>query len=222
MDSTNREGTVATTKTVETGPLARRGLIRRMYDWVLSWADSRWGTPALFVISFAESSFFPIPPDVLQIALSAARPRWSFWYAAVSTVASVLGAILGWYIGYALWATLGDFFLAWVPGLDQEKMDKVGRLYETHAVWTILTAAFTPIPFKIITIAAGVFSQFVPLWTLVWVSLIGRAARFFLVATLLFFFGPVVREFIEKRLELVTIGLAILAALGFAAVKWLG
>ncbi len=221
MDSTSRKGEAAATGVPGTGTVARRGLIRRMYDWVLSWADSRWGTPALFVISFAESSFFPIPPDVLQIALSAARPRWSFWYAAVSTVASVLGAMLGWYIGYALWATLGEFFLTWIPGLNQDNMDKVGRLYERHAVWTIFTAAFTPIPFKVITIAAGVFSQFVPLWTLVWVSLIGRAARFFLVATMLFFFGPAVREFIEKRLELVTIGLAVLAALGFAAVKWL-
>lgn len=221
MESSGKEANGEVSGGSSQVPGKRRGLIRRMYDWVLSWADSRWGTPALFAISFAESSFFPIPPDVLQIALSAARPRWSFWYAAVSTVASVLGAMLGWYIGHALWATLGDFFLAWIPGLDQEKMDKVGRLYERHAVWTILTAAFTPIPFKVITIAAGVFSQFVPLWTLVWVSLIGRSARFFLVATMLYFFGPAVRGFIEKRLELVTIGLAILAALGFAAIKWL-
>lgn len=199
----------------------RRGIIRRMYDWVLSWADSRWGTAALFGISFAESSVFPIPPDVLQVALSASRPRWSFWYAAVSAVGSVLGAVLGWYIGCALWESLGGAMLRWVPGLTQEKVDYVGGLYERHAVPTILTAAFTPIPFKVITIAAGVFHQHVPLWTLVWASAVGRSARFVLVAALMYFFGPPVREFVEKRLEWVTVGLVAAVVLGFVALKWL-
>ncbi len=199
----------------------RRGIIRRMYDWVLSWADTRWGTPALFAISFAESSFFPIPPDVLQLALSVSRPRWSYFYAAVNTVASVLGAILGWYIGYALWTSLGDWFMSWIPGLDQELVDYVGNAYQANAFWAIFTAAFTPIPYKVFTISAGIFSSHVSLSTLLVASVLGRGARFFLVATLVWFFGPGIRSFVEKRLELVTIVLGAAVLLGFVAVKFL-
>ncbi|MEX2558972.1 MAG: hypothetical protein WD403_03610, partial [Pirellulales bacterium] len=125
---------------------ARVNLVRRMYNWVLGWADTPYGTPALAAISFAESSFFPIPPDVLQIALSIARPRRSFYYAAVSAIASVLGGIAGWFIGYALWASVGEFFFNYVPGFSRQNFDHVARLYGDNAFLAIVGAAFTPIP----------------------------------------------------------------------------
>jgi membrane protein YqaA with SNARE-associated domain len=198
------------------------GIIRRMYNWVLSWAETPYGTPALAIISFAESSFFPIPPDVLQIALSVSRPKRSFWYAGVSAVASVLGGIFGWLIGYALWESLGWIFLGgYVPGFSQKEVDYVGELYRTNAFWSILAAAFTPIPYKVFTVSAGIFHAYVPLSTLIIASVIGRSARFFLVATTIYFIGPKVRSLLEKRLELITIVLFVLVVLGFFAIKWL-
>lgn len=199
---------------------SRNGL-RRLYDWVLSWADSRYGTLALFLISFAESSFFPIPPDVLQIALSVSRPKRAFYYAAVSAVASVLGGIFGWLIGFAFWQTCGDFFLAVVPGLSAERVAHVGELYRENAFWSILAAAFTPIPYKVFTVSAGIFHQYVSLQTLIWASILGRSARFFLVATAIYFCGPPVRKLLEQKLELITLGLFVLVVLGFLAVKFL-
>ncbi len=196
-----------------------RNVIRRLYDWVLHWAETPYGTPALFAISFAESSFFPIPPDVLQIALSVSKPRRSFYYAAVSTVASVLGGIAGWLIGIAIWSAVSSFFFSYVPGFTHENFDKVQLAYEQNAFLAIFAAAFTPIPFKVFTITAGVFQ--ISLLTLITASLLGRAGRFFIVATCIFFFGPKVRGFLEKRLELVTIALFVLMVLGFLAIKYL-
>jgi membrane protein YqaA with SNARE-associated domain len=199
----------------------RRGLIRRLYDWVLHWAETPYGTPALFVISFMESSVFPIPPDVLQIALSVSKPRRSFFYAGVSAVASVLGGIFGWLIGFALWAMVGEFFYNYVPGVSRENVAYVGGLYQQNAFWSIFAAAFTPIPFKVFTISAGIFHEYVSLITLIVASALGRSARFFLVAGSIYFFGPSVRSFIEKRLELITIVLFVLMVLGFLAIKYL-
>ena len=192
--------------------------LRQLYAWVLGWADHRYGTWALFLISFAESSFFPIPPDVLQIALSVSKPRRAYFYAAVSAVASVLGGGFGWLIGYAFWEACGPLFLRLVPGLSQEAVDHVGKLYQANAFWAIFAAAFTPIPYKVFTIAGGIFQ--VPLAVLVGASLLGRSARFFLVATAIFFFGPAVRRVLEQRLELITLALFVLIVLGFVVVKY--
>jgi len=198
-----------------------RSVIRWLYDWVLHWAATPYGTPALFAISFAESSFFPIPPDVLQIALSVSQPRRSFYYAAVSTIASVLGALLGWLIGYALWSAVGEFFQAYVPGVTRDNMAYVGELYRRNAFGSIFAAAFTPIPFKVFTLSAGVFHEYVSLSTLILASGLGRSARFFLVAAAVFFFGPAVRGFLEQRLEFLTIVLFLLIVLGFTAIQYL-
>jgi membrane protein YqaA with SNARE-associated domain len=199
------------------------GIVKRLYLWVLHWAETPYGTPALAAISFAESSFFPIPPDVLQIALSISKPRRSFYYAAVSAVFSVLGALLGWFIGYALWSTLGEFFVTYVPGLTQERIDYVGKLYGDNAFLAILCAAFTPIPYKVFTISAGVFSEFVSLPVLLVASLLGRSARFFAVATCIYFFGPTVKELLDKYFELATILFTVLLIGGFVVIKfWLG
>jgi len=197
----------------------RRGPLRRLYDWVLSWADSRHGLSALAAISFAESSFFPIPPDVLQIALSVAKPARSFLYASVSTVASVAGGVAGWWIGRGLWQAVAPFFFTWVPGFTPAKFDYVGGLYQENALLYIFTAAFTPIPYKVFTIAAGACQ--VPLGTLVLGSLLGRGGRFFLVAAATYAFGAAAKRFLDRYLEVITIALGLAIVGGFLAVRWL-
>ncbi|GIW89792.1 MAG: hypothetical protein KatS3mg109_0224 [Pirellulaceae bacterium] len=200
---------------------ARMGVLRRLYQWVISWAETPYGTPALAVISFAESSFFPIPPDVLQIALSFSKPRRSFYYAAVSAVASVLGAILGFYIGYAFWAMVEPYFLTYVPGFTRENFHYVGRLYQQNAYLAIFGAAFTPIPFKVFTVSAGVFHEFISLPVLIVGSACGRSARFFLVAAVTYWFGPQARTLLERHFEWATIVLFAALVFGFVAIKWL-
>lgn len=197
----------------------RRGPLRRLYDWVLAWADSPYGLAGLAAISFAESSFFPIPPDVLQIALSVAKPRRSFLYAAVSAVASVAGGILGWTIGAGLWHLVAAWFFTYVPGFSQEKFDYVQSLYQSNAFLAIFAAAFTPIPYKVFTIAAGVCA--VPLGTLVVASALGRGARFFLVATAMYFCGATAKRFLDRYLELITLLLLAAIVAGFLAIKFL-
>ena len=192
--------------------------LRKLYNWVLSWADTPYGTPALAVISFTESSFFPIPPDVLQVALSVSRPRWSFYYATVNMLASVVGGILGWLIGYALWEAIGWMFF-YIPGFTQENFLKVQAAYQGTALLAIIGAAFTPIPYKIFTIAAGVFGVSLPV--LIVGSVIGRGARFFLVATCIFFFGEKVRRLLETYFEIATLLAFALLVGGFVAVKYL-
>ena len=204
---------------METVAERKPNVVRRLYDWVLHWADTPYGTPALAAISFAESSFFPIPPDVLQIALSVSKPRRSFFYAGVSAVASVLGGIAGWLIGALLWASIGWFFFRYVPGFSQEHFEHVQKLYGDNAFLAILAAAFTPIPYKVFTIAAGVFE--ISLTTLILASAVGRSGRFFLVAAFLFFFGPTAKHLLEKYFEWITIALFVLLVAGFMAIKYL-
>lgn len=199
----------------------RRGLLRRLYGWVLHWAETPYGTPALFAIAFAESSFFPIPPDVLQIALSVSKPRRSFYYATISGLGSVLGGILGYLIGFAFWAAAGGFLMSVIPGLTQQNIDYVGELYRENAFWTIVCAGFTPIPYKVFTIAAGVFSQHVGLAVLIAGSTLGRFGRFFLVAAFLYFFGPGVKSLIEKYFDWAALAFAVLLILGFVVIKFL-
>ncbi len=196
----------------------RPNAFKRLYLWVLHWADTPYGTPALAAISFAESSFFPIPPDVLQIALSVGKPKRSFYYAGVSATASVLGGILGWTIGTFLWHAVEDLVFS-IPGFTREAFTHVRGLYLSGAFLAIVTAAFTPIPFKVFTIASGVFG--VPLGTLVVASAIGRSGRFFLVAAAIYVFGPTIRSFLDRYLEWITIGLFALLVAGFYAVRYL-
>lgn len=200
-------------------PERRPNAIRRLYDWCLSWAETPYGTPALFVMSFAEASFFPIPPDVLQIALSVSKPRRSLYYAGVSAVASVLGAIVGWLIGYAAWGATQSFFFEYVPGFTPELFERVRGWYDQNAFLYISIAAFTPIPFKIFTIASGVAN--VSLLTLVVASALSRSARFFLVGSLFFAFGAKIKPWIDKYLESLAILLGVLGVGGFLVLKYL-
>ena len=196
----------------------KKNVIRRLYDWVLSWTDTPYGTPALFILSFLESSFFPIPPDVLQIALSAGKPKRAFWYATVSLVGSVLGAFLGFLIGYAFWMATQNFFFTYVPGFSEELFEKVKGYYGDNAFLAIFTAAFTPIPYKIFTIAAGVCQ--ISLLTLFFASIIGRGARFYLVAAIMYFFGPMVKYWIEKYFDVLSVVFTVLLIGGFVFIKY--
>lgn len=193
----------------------RWAIHRRMYDWVLSLAHSRHGTLALFALSFAESSFFPIPPDVLQIALTLERRSRAFFYAAVSTVASVLGGLAGYAIGWGLWAAVDQFFFRYV--FPPEVFQRVEGLYQQYDFWCVFAAAFTPIPYKVFTIAAGVFH--ISLVAFLLASVIGRGARFFLVAALLWWFGPPIKTFIDRYFNLLSIVFTVLLVGAFLLLK---
>ena len=193
------------------------GLLRKLYDWVLSWAHKKYSALALFILAFSESSFFPIPPDVLQIALSVSKPKKSFFYALVSSIGSVLGGIFGYFIGFFLFDSIGRFIIEALGY--QAQFNAVGELYKSYAFLAILTAAFTPIPYKVFTIAAGFWQ--VGLLPLITASIIGRSTRFFLVATLFYFFGPKIKEFIDKYFNLLTIIFLVLLIGGFVAIKYL-
>lgn len=207
------------TEVESAGPevVKKPNIVRRLYNWVLHWADTPYGTPALAAISFAESSFFPIPPDVLQIALSVAKPKRSFFYAAVNSLFSVLGGILGFYIGVFLWFETKDFFFNHIPGFTPEVFGLVEKKYQDNAFLAILAAAFTPIPYKVFTIAAGATE--VPLSTLVVASLLGRSGRFFLVGTSIYFFGRQAKVWIEKYFEIITLAAFVMLVAGFVLIK---
>ncbi len=194
---------------------ARPGPLRRLYDWVLQWADRPSGPAALFVISFAESSFFPIPPDVLLIALALGRPRRALWFATIATAGSVLGGIAGYYIGLALFEQVGRPILEWYNAMG--KFDQVGELYRENLVVALGTAGFTPIPYKVFTIAAGAFS--IPLLPFVVISAVSRGLRFFIVAGMIFFFGPPIKRFIDRYFNMLTILFVVLLVGGFLVIR---
>lgn len=192
--------------------------LKRLYDWVLSWADTPHGGAALALLAFAESSFFPIPPDVLLIALCLGnRGKW-FKFASLCTAASVAGALVGYGIGWGMWHAVDQFFFSYVPGFTEAQFSKVQGLYEEWNFWIVFVAAFTPIPYKVITISAGVFGINVIMFAIA--SIVGRAARFFIVAYLLHRFGEPIHGFIEKRFNLLTIAFVILLVGGFAVLRF--
>lgn len=207
------------TKPLLTTPPKKPNWLKRMYAWVLHWADTKYGLPALVIISFVESSFFPIPPDVLLIALCMGAPKRGLKFAAWCSVASVAGGALGYYIGYAFYEEVGRRIIDALRY--QAAFDKVAILYGDNAFISILTAAFTPIPYKVFTIAAGVFHEQVSIWTLVGASAIGRSGRFFLVAGSIFFFGPPVKKLIDRYLELFTVVFMVLLIGSFVLIKYL-
>jgi membrane protein YqaA with SNARE-associated domain len=288
----------------ETTP-QKKNIVHRLYDWVLSWAETRYGTPALFGISFLESAVFPVPPDVLQVALSAGKPKRAFWYATVNLAGSVSGAFLGFLIGYMFWSATQDFFYDYVfsreafavvagdekAGITRLQFDIEDRpdvmddiknfleihdisplniqravesategetprntlilathgiqednlpatitkleelpyvispiveipkdgLYHEHGFWAILITAPTPIPYKLFTIAAGVCE--LSLWTLFIASVLGRGARFYLVAAIMYYFGPTVTTWIDRHFNWMMVIFAILVVAGLAALK---
>ena len=201
------------------GPVSRWAVHRRMYDWVIALADRPGGVWALAGISFAESSFFPIPPDVLLAPLCLGKRSRAWWFALVCTVASVAGAVLGYWIGAAAWGAMQEPLYRWVPGFTAEKFATVEAWYEHWGIWILFAAAFTPIPFKVFTIAGGVLGQ--PLLPFIVVSLIGRGMRFFLVAGLFWWIGPRAMPFIDKYFNWLCVGFVVLLVLGVVVLEFL-
>ncbi|WP_206352069.1 YqaA family protein [Tautonia rosea] len=222
-------------------PVSKWALHRRLYNWVLSWAETRYGLPVLMAISFIESSVFPIPPDVLLIPLVlAATTRWvrlAFW----CTVASVLGGMFGYAIGYAAWETVGTWIvenlahveLTTVDGRDDIAMpgyliksigaERLGgeylfQVYDHWNAWIVFIFGLTPLPYKLVTVTAGVAQVNLIVFTIA--SIASRGLRFFVVAWIIKTWGPPARVFVEKYFNLLAVLFTLLLVGGFAVLKF--
>lgn len=195
-----------------------KNLLIKLKIWVESFAHKPLAGVALFIFAFIESSFFPIPPDALLIILAISYPKRSFFYAFICTIGSVLGAYLGYLIGYVFYDTIGIKIIQFY-GVENQ-INYVLQKYQENGFIAIVTAGFTPIPYKVFTILAG-FNKTIDLFTLTVASLIGRAGRFFLVGALIYFIGPSVKSFIDKYLDKLTIAFMFLLIISFVVLKYL-
>jgi membrane protein YqaA with SNARE-associated domain len=192
-------------------------MLRRLYDWTMGLAAHRHATRSLAAVSFIESSVFPIPPDVLLIPMVLARPERAWRIATVCTIASVLGAMLGYGIGYFLFDQIGRpmlEFYGYAP-----KFEEFRALYNEWGAWVVFTAGVTPFPYKVITILSGVTALDIRVFIVA--SILARGLRFFVVAALLWQFGTPMRSFIERRLGLLFSLFVILLIGGFIVIKWI-
>ncbi len=191
-------------------------MMKRLYDWMMRMAANDRAPHALFWVSFVESSFFPIPPDVMLIPMVLARRLKAWWYASLATIGSVIGGVFGYMIGYFLFEQVGQPILKFYGKADS--FGQFAQWFNDWGVWILIIKGMTPFPYKVLTIAAGVTHMaIVPFMV---ASVVARAMRFFLVAGLLYFFGEPIRDFIDRRLTLVTTTFVILLVGGFVAVKY--
>lgn len=192
-------------------------MIRRLYDWTMQAAAHKNAVPSLFTVSFVESSFFPIPPDVMLIPMVLAERAKAWFFALVATVGSVLGGVFGYLIGYYLFDAVGQPMLEFYGY--SEKFQKFASQYNEYGAWIVFFFGVTPFPYKVITIASGATALNIFVFMLA--SVLSRGLRFFVVAALLYWFGPPIRDFIEKRLGLVFTVFVVLLFGGFVAIKYL-
>jgi membrane protein YqaA with SNARE-associated domain len=192
-------------------------MLKRFYDRMIATAAGPNALWVLIAVSFAESSFFPIPPDVILIPMMLARPRAAWRLAAYCTLASVAGGMLGYAIGYYGFDLIGRPILEFYHAMARYDALKAG--FDRWGVWIIIIKGMTPIPYKLVTIASGV-AHF-DLAAFIGASIVSRSIRFFLLAALLWWFGPAVRDFIEKRLMLVTTAFAVCLVGGFVVIRYL-
>ncbi|MBK8205755.1 MAG: DedA family protein [Planctomycetes bacterium] len=221
--------------------------LKRLYAWMVGWADTKWGLPVMLFVSFADSSFFPLPPDPLLIAMCLGKRKRALWYGFLCTVASVIGGVVGWYIGQALFGLVDDVVRAlgagasWfgtaesAAGLSPEQVAALPRegdtifypdgyfylvqqKFEENAFLAYFSAALSPIPYKVFTIAGGVFN--VSLAALISASVLGRGLRFFGMGVLIFTLGDKVKPFLEKYFEWITIAVVVLLALFFVLIRY--
>ena len=186
-------------------------MVHDLYLWMLAWAESPYASWALFILAFAESSFFPLPPDVLLMALTIGSPKDGWWFATVTTAGSVLGGIFGYSIGYFGGRPLLN---RWIS---QDKVSRIHNAFQRYEVWAIGIAGFTPIPYKLFTISAGAF--FINLPKFILVSALSRGGRFFLVAGTLQIFGPSLKKIIEDYFNIINILFVIVLISGFFIVR---
>lgn len=191
-------------------------MLRRLYNWVLHWAETPYGTWALFLIAVCESSFFPIPPDILLIALAVGLPRKSLKYALICSAGSVLGGCIGYLIGWQFMVSIGQKIVEFY-GLTP-KIEYIESLYSRYDAWAIGIAGFTPIPYKVFTISAGAFK--INFWVFLVASAVSRSARFFLVGGLIYIFGPAIQKFIDRYFNTLAILFAVLLVAGFAIIRF--
>ena len=192
-------------------------MLKRLYDWTMERAASKNSRMWLAGVSFAESSFFPIPPDLLLIPMVLADRRNAWRLAALATIASVVGGIAGYMIGYFLYETIGRWVIDFYHLGD--KFENLRHTFVEYGAEILIIKGMTPIPYKLLTITAGVAK--LDLWVFIGASILSRSMRFFLVAGLLYWFGNPIRDFIEKRLTLVTSVFAVALVGGFLVVKLL-
>jgi len=192
-------------------------MLRRLYDWVLHWAETPYGTWALFLLAFSEASFFPIPPDILLIALAVAIPRKSLKYALICSAGSVLGGCFGYLIGWQFMASIGDRIVEFYGFATRVEDIKV--LYNRYDAWAVCIAGFTPIPYKVFTISAGAFN--INFLVFLIASVASRSARFFLVGGLIYVFGTSIQAFIDKYFNILVTVFTILLVAGFLIIKYL-
>jgi membrane protein YqaA with SNARE-associated domain len=184
---------------------------------VLHWAETPYGTWALFALAFCESSFFPIPPDILLIALAVSIPKKALRYALICSIGSVLGGCFGYLIGWQFMTGVGDKIISFY-GLSQ-KVEYIRELYVAYDAWAIGIAGFTPIPYKVFTISAGAFNINFSIFVIA--SAVSRSARFFLVGGLIYFFGPGIQAFIDKYFNILATAFTVLLIAGFVLIKYL-
>ena len=200
--------------------------IKNLYHWVLMWADSIYGGLALGVMALAEASFFPIPPDVLLIALCLGAQNKSFKFGLICSIGSIVGAIIGYGIGSFLWwsspgtfTSLANFFFDIIPGFSTDVFYTIKDQYEEWSFWIVFTAGFTPIPFKIFTISAGAFDINFILFIIA--STVSRTARFFIVCSLIWKYGKPIEKFIDNYFNLLALIFTLLLFGGFLLAKLL-
>jgi len=190
-------------------------MLKKLYDWTIALSKTKHAPYALAAVSFAESSFFPIPPDVVLVPMALAQPKKAWFFALICTIASVIGGLVGYAIGHFLYDTVGQ----WLIGLYGygAKIEHLRALYQEYGHWVILIKGLTPIPFKLVTIASGIF-EYNLFWFIV-LSFITRAGRFFLVAGILNRFGGPIGHMIETRPRLILCGFVFFIVAGFMAIK---
>ena len=193
----------------------RKGWHRRLYDWVLHWAETPYGTPALAIIAFAESSFFPVPPDPLLMALALGRRTSAMRFALVCTAASVVGGLAGYAIGRYGMDLIGRPLIE-AYGY-QDTAEKLTRTFTEHGFWAVLVAAVTPIPYKVFTITSGACA--LSLHTFILASVLGRGLRFFVLGILIHVFGEPIRKFIDRYFNVLSVVFVVLLVGGFLVVK---
>lgn len=195
--------------------LVKENHLLRLYNWVLSLGNSAYSKWALFSIAFMESSFFPIPPDILLITLSLSNPRKSYMFALICSVGSVAGGAFGYLIGLKFMEWIGKTIIAFYGLTD--RFNDVAHLYDKYSAIAVAIAGFTPVPYKVFTIAAGFFA--INFYTFIIASLISRSARFFLVSSLIYFFGERIKIYIEKYFNIFTIIFVLLLICGFFIIR---
>ncbi len=200
--------------------------LKAMYDWVLGLSEKSIGPAALFVIAMSESIFFPIPPDILLIALAIGNRKKALYFGLITVSGSIIGAVIGYFIGYNLWWSATDtfspfanFFFEHIPGFTIEGFHRIQLLYEQYNFYVIFSAGFTPLPYKIFTLTAGAYAINFPMFVIA--SIMSRGARFLLIAILIRQFGSPIKDFIDKYFNLLAIVFTVLLIGSFVILKYL-